>query len=91
MLNLEQIIKNESVEDIILFFASRPNGIGYIRLDSLFVRFRHEVIEEGELLKTTQRMRREKIIETRGQSMLYFPGPHWREPQFMAEKKYGIE
>lgn len=91
MLNLEHIIKNESVEDIILFFSSRPNGIGYIRLDSLFVRFRHEVIAEGDLLKTSQRMLREKIIETHENSMIYFPGPNWRAPKFMTEKKYGIE
>jgi hypothetical protein len=91
MLNLENIIRNESVEDIILFFSSRSNGIGYITMDGLFVRFRRSVIAEGELLMTSHRMLREKMIESRGHSMVYFKGPNWKEPAFMTEKKYGIE
>jgi leucyl-tRNA synthetase len=90
MLNCEEIIKNESLEEIILFFSGRPGGIGYIKLDQLFVLFRHSAIADGELLLTTQRMYREGMIENRGHSMVFFKGLNWKEPAFMTEKKYGI-
>ncbi|MEQ9968516.1 hypothetical protein ABRP72_04930 [Pectobacterium carotovorum] len=51
MVDLKAIIEKESVSDIVSFFAGSTKGIGYPQLDNFFVRYRFDVISDGELLK----------------------------------------
>lgn len=87
MLDLENIYKNESVEDILLHFAPRTP---YPVIDRMFVRYKFEVISEGKLLQTFQRFIWEgKLVEN--ENPLPEKGPNWKEPDFVTQKRYGIE
>ncbi|MDK2353118.1 immunity protein [Pseudomonas paraeruginosa] len=86
MLDLEGIYKNESVEDVLLYFAPRTP---YPSIDRMYVNYKFEVVANGRLLKTYQRLVREgKLLEN--EKPLPEKGPNWKEPKFVTEKKYGI-
>ncbi|HDU4711202.1 TPA: immunity protein [Klebsiella aerogenes] len=87
MLDLESIYKNESVEDVLLHFTLRTP---YPSIDRMYVNYKFEVIEHGELLRTHQRLFDEGKLKNTG-GPLPEKGPNWKEPKFVAEKKYGIE
>ncbi|PHM22595.1 immunity protein [Xenorhabdus budapestensis] len=81
---LEQMIKNESVEDILLVFSLKS---ACPSIDRMYVRYRFEVIEEGELWKTYKRLLNEgKLAE--GEKGKMIKGPNWKEPEFSRTKKY---
>ncbi|AZC16300.1 immunity protein [Pseudomonas sp. CMR5c] len=87
MIDLENIFKKESVEDVILHFAPR---IPYPRIDRIYVKYNFEVIASGELLRTYQRLLKEgKLLENK--KPLPEKGPNWKEPVFVTEKRYGLE
>ncbi|WP_235428012.1 hypothetical protein [Xenorhabdus khoisanae] len=50
---LEQMIKNEAVENILLVFSLKSS---YPSIDRMYVRYRFEVLEEGELWKAYERL-----------------------------------
>jgi len=87
MSNMEAIIKNESIEDVLLVLA--PNT-SYPGIDRLYVRFNFDVIENRELFFTYQRLVAEgKLAEDeKGHTI---KGPNWKEPAFITEKKYSFE
>ncbi|MCS3606939.1 immunity protein [Erwinia rhapontici] len=86
MLDLEGIYQNESVEDVLLYFALRTP---YQTIDLMYVQYKFEVAAERELLFTCQRLVKEgKLIET-GKPLME-KGPNWKEPKFVTDKKYGI-
>ncbi|MCG7368078.1 immunity protein [Pantoea sp. ACRSH] len=87
MLDLEGIYKNESVEDVLLHFAPQTP---YPGIDRMYVRFKFDVIENGELLRTYQRLCKEGKLTETGKP-LPEKGPNWKEPAFVTQKKYGIE
>ena len=61
MLDLEGIYQNESVEDVLLYFALRTS---YPWIDRMYVRYKFEVAAERELLFTCQRLVKEgKLME----------------------------
>ncbi|EJB8386660.1 MULTISPECIES: immunity protein [Pseudomonas aeruginosa group] len=86
MLNLEAIYKNESIEDVLLYFAPRTP---YPSIDRMYVRYRFEAVASGELLRTHQRLFQEGKLKKTGRP-LPEKGPSWKEPKFVTEKKYGI-
>ena len=87
MLDLEGIYKNESVEDVLLYFALRTP---YPNIDRMYVRYKFEVAAESVLSITFQRLVKEgKLMET-GKPLME-KGPNWKEPKFVTEKKYGIK
>ncbi|WP_422824056.1 hypothetical protein [Xenorhabdus entomophaga] len=53
----------------------------------MYVRYRFEVLEEGELWKTYERLLNEgKLAEDeKGKTI---KGPNWKEPEFSRVKKY---
>jgi hypothetical protein len=63
MLDLESIYKNESVEDVLLHFALRAP---YPSIDRMYVNYKFEVIEHGELLRTHQRLFDEGKLKKQG-------------------------
>lgn len=89
MIDLKTIIEKESVSDIVSFFAGSTKGIGYPQLDNFFVRYRFDVISDGGLLKVFDDLLKAGVVEW-GEKMLVKKGPNWKEPKFVAEKKYGF-
>ncbi|EHP4083735.1 immunity protein [Salmonella enterica] len=87
MLDLESIYKNESVEDVLLHFALHTP---YQTIDRMYVNYKFEVVANGELLKTHQKLFKEGKLKKTGKP-LPEKGPNWKEPRFVTEKKYGIE
>lgn len=84
---MEKIIKNETVEDVLLAFA--PNT-AYQGIDRMYIRYRFDVVADRRLLFTYQRLIKEgKLVEDeKGHT---FKGPNWKEPKFVTDKKYDIE
>lgn len=89
MINFKAMFEKESVSDIVSFFAGSTKGIGYPQLDNFFVRYRFDVISDGELLKVFDDLLKAGVVEW-GEKMLVKKGPNWKEPKFVAEKKYGF-
>ncbi|AOM41366.1 MULTISPECIES: immunity protein [Xenorhabdus] len=81
---LEQMIKNESVEDILLVFSLKSS---YPSIDRMYVRFNFEVIEKNELWTTYKRLLDEGKL-TKDNKGKTIKGPNWKEPEFSRTKKY---
>lgn len=90
MTDFKAMIEKESVSDVLSFFAGSTKGIGYPQIDNFFVRYKFEVVGNGELLKAFENLRSRGIVMW-GDKMLVKKGPNWKEPKFVTEKKYGIE
>ncbi|KGA33844.1 hypothetical protein KU74_10180 [Pectobacterium brasiliense] len=88
MIDFQTMFEKESVSDIVSFFAGSAKGIGYPQLDNFFVRYRFDVIGDGELLEVFDDLLKSGVVEW-GEKMLVKKGPNWKEPQFVIEKKYG--
>ncbi|ENQ6478398.1 immunity protein [Klebsiella pneumoniae] len=87
MLDLEGIYKNESVEDVLLFFAPRT---AYPTIDRMYVQYRFEIVEKALLYPAYAKLLKEgKLAEDEKGHTL--KGPNWKKPKFVTEKKYGIE
>ncbi|WP_028624223.1 hypothetical protein [Pseudomonas sp. Ant30-3] len=82
---VEQIVKNETVEDVLTVFAL---GSAIPSLDRMFGRYRYEVIKSGELLKTYARLFEEGVLAN-GVGPVAIKGPNWKAPPFVTERKYG--
>ncbi|WP_432218636.1 immunity protein [Pseudomonas kribbensis] len=81
---VEQIVKNETVEDVLTVFAL---GSAIPSLDRMFGRYRYEVIQSGELLKTYARLFEEGVLAC-GDGPIAIKGPNWSPPKFMIENRY---
>jgi hypothetical protein len=81
---VEQIVKNESVEDVLTVFAL---GSAIPSLDRLFGRYRYEVIASGELLETYARLFEQGVLAN-GDGPVAVKGPNWRAPSFMTNNTY---
>ncbi|EBC2570798.1 immunity protein, partial [Salmonella enterica] len=66
MLDLESIYKNESVEDVLLHFALRTP---YQTIDRMYVNYKFEVVANGELLKTHQKLFKEGKLKKTGKPL----------------------
>ncbi|WP_407322857.1 immunity protein [Klebsiella variicola] len=86
MLDLESIYKNVSVEDVLLYFSPITP---YPSIDRMYVRYNSDVVANGELLRTHDRLFKEGKLKHTGQP-LPDKGPNWREPEFVKEKRYGV-
>lgn len=84
MSTVEQIVKNESLEEIVTVFAllkANPH------LDMLIRRHNPELIQHGELEKTYTKLFEAGILES-GEKGLCIKGPNWKAPKFVTEKRY---
>ncbi|MFC6298106.1 immunity protein [Pseudomonas sp. CCM 7893] len=87
MLDLESVYKNESVEDVLLYFALRTT---YPNIDRMYVSYKFEVVGCGALLQIYQRLLHEgNLVENK--NPLPEKGPYWKESAFITEKRYIIE
>jgi hypothetical protein len=89
MIDFKAMIEKERVYDVVSLFAGCTKGIGYPQLDNFFVRYRFNVVSNGELSKVFDEMLRDGVVNF-GNKMLVIKGPNWKEPKFVTEKKYGI-
>jgi len=84
-MSLTEIVKNESVEDVLTFLGPTSD---YTKLDKLFTYNRYDVISSGELSATYDELFRKGVLQDlNGQAV---KGPNWKEPKFVTDKKYGI-
>ncbi|MOA15056.1 MULTISPECIES: hypothetical protein [Pseudomonas] len=84
MSTVEQIVKNEPLEEIVTVFALlKPHR----QLDMLIRRHNRELIQHGELEKTYKNLFEAGIL-TGGEKGLCAKGPNWKAPKFVLEKRY---
>ncbi|KFE57753.1 immunity protein [Pseudomonas syringae] len=83
---VEQIVKNESVEDVLTLFALNK---GLPSLDMMFSRYRREVIISGEFLRVYRRLFDEGVLAP-GDNIIAAKGPNWKEPKFLSDKRYAV-
>ncbi|MCE0461298.1 immunity protein [Pseudomonas uvaldensis] len=84
MNSIEQIIKNESIEDIVSAFGI---GLAYPSLDRMVSRYRFDAVANGELLRTYTKLFEEGILAN-GDGPVAIKGPNWKAPKFVTEKRY---
>ncbi|WP_046270514.1 hypothetical protein [Pseudomonas syringae] len=87
MTNIKDIIINETVADVLAVLAL---NLSQPRIDRLYTAYKFEALQSGELWGTYTRLFREGILalDEKGRTA---KGPHWKEPAFIAEKKYTVE
>jgi hypothetical protein len=90
MINFNELIANESVEDVIVFFAGSSKSIGYPEVDRFFSRYKPVVHQTGEFMNTFHALSSRGIVSM-NEKMGLIKGPNWKAPAFMEQKKYGIE
>lgn len=88
MIDIEAIYKNESVEDVLLYFSPQTP---YPGIDRMYVKYNFEVVARRELLFTYEKLLREGKLSESSNELLPLKGPNWKEPKFVTEKKYGIK
>lgn len=84
MNTIEQIVKNESLDDIVAVFAlfnAPPH------LDMMIRRHNRELIKYGDLESTYTRLFANGIL-AKGEKGLSVKGPNWTPPKFMTENRY---
>ncbi len=62
-------------------------GLAFPSIDTLFGRYRFEVIARGELWRTYEELFREGVL-AEGNAAVAIPGPNWEIPEFMSDKRY---
>ncbi|HAK1938477.1 TPA: immunity protein [Salmonella enterica] len=85
-MSLKDIVKNESVEDVLTFLGPTSD---YRKLDRLYTYNRFDVVSSGELSSTYDGLFRKGVLQDLNSKVV--KGPNWKAPTFVTEKKYGIE
>jgi len=81
---VEQVVINESVEDVVKVFALKS---GIPSLDIMFGRYKREVVASGELFRVYDRLFKEGVLAP-GKNGVAIKGPNWTEPKFLLEERY---
>jgi hypothetical protein len=81
---VEQILQNESVEEVVTVFALFKSASA---VDRMYGLFRLEVITSGELVRTYNHLFEVGILasDENGKTV---KGPNWKAPTFFVEKRY---
>jgi hypothetical protein len=82
---IEQLVKDESLEDIVTVFAlfkATPH------LDMMISRYKPEAIRHGELHLAYTRLFEKGVLE-KGEKGMAKKGPNWKAPKFVTENRYG--
>ena len=85
-MSLKDLVENESVSDVLTFLGPTSD---YRKLDRLYTYNRFDVIASGELSSTYEELFKKGILQDNGGKTV--KGPNWSPPQFVLDKKYGIE
>lgn len=84
MNTVEQIVKNEPLEEIVTVFALLR---AHPHLDMLIRRHNRELVQHGELEKAYIKLFEAGVLIS-GDKGLCIKGPNWKAPRFMLEKRY---
>lgn len=82
---LQDIVKNEAVEDVVTFLGLSSD---YRKLDRLYTYNKPDVVISGELSEKYDELFRKGVLDEKDGKVI--KGPNWKEPKFVTEKKYGI-
>lgn len=85
-MNLTDIVKNESIEDVLTFLGPTTD---YRRLDRLYTYNRFEAITSGDLSAIYDELFQKGVLQDLNGKAV--KGVNWKAPAFVTEKKYGIE
>lgn len=83
---IEEIIKNESVSDVLRYFGP---GRHISKIDRMYVSYKFEVISEGVLLSEYKKLFDSEELKYDANKNV-IKGPNWKEPIFVTQKKYDI-
>ncbi len=81
---MEQIVKNESIEDVLAVIALR---FGMPSIDMIYGKYRKEAVLSGELFYVYAQLVKGGVLASSG-SWHAAKGPNWKEPAFVSEGKY---
>jgi hypothetical protein len=85
MNTIEQIVKNESLDDIVTVFALlKPTP----HLDMMIRRYNRETLKEYGALENAYARLFTAGVLANGDKGLAIKGPNWKAPQFVIEKRY---
>lgn len=85
MADMKEIIKNETLDDVLTVFALTSD---YRQLDRLYTYTNFDVVSSGELSDKYNKLFHNGVLENKHGTVV--KGPNWKEPQFVTEKKYGF-
>ncbi|PZW75606.1 hypothetical protein DFS21_112124 [Pseudomonas sp. 2848] len=84
---LSAVIRNEDPQDVMLFLTATNRSISYPRIDRLYASSDWPYIGDIQgLMRVIDGMCDRGLLSRSKQG--FVKGPHWREPQFLTEKKY---
>jgi hypothetical protein len=94
MINSDEIVQKEKMSDVILFVVRlQESGISYPALDRFFGNHKASIWYESyntDLIYETRKLEENGEIYS-GKTYMYKKGPKWKQPDFVKQKKYGIE
>jgi hypothetical protein len=79
---IEDIIKNESVSDVLRYFGP---GRDISKIDRMYVSYKFEVISEGVLLSEYKKLFDNGELKYDSNKNV-IKGPNWKEPAFVTQK-----
>lgn len=86
-ISIENIIKNESVRDVLRYFGP---GRHVSKIDQMYVSYKFEAISEGVVLLEYKKMFDDGELAYNSNHDV-IKGPNWKAPDFVTQKKYDIE
>ena len=90
MINFKEMVRLEEMKDVVIYLVGRKEGgISHPSLDQFFHLNNAEEKYDSyniRLINETEDLMDKKIIISG-----YKKGPHWQAPQFVRDRKYGIE
>ncbi|EJG5923174.1 immunity protein [Salmonella enterica] len=85
-MSLKDIVKNESIADVLTLLGPTSD---YCKLDRLYSYNRFEAITSGELSMVYDELFKNGVLQDKNGTVV--KGPNWKEPKFVTEKKYKIK
>jgi hypothetical protein len=84
MNTIEQIVTNESLDDIVTVFSLFK---AHPHLDMMIGQYKPDLIRHGELESSYARLFENGVL-ARGEKGVTIKGPNWKAPDFFKEKRY---
>jgi hypothetical protein len=85
MNTIEQIVKNETLDDIVTVFSLfKPNP----HLDMMIRRYNRDLIKKYGVLEDSYTRLIAAGVLINGDKGLALKGPKWKAPKFMTENRY---
>ena len=90
MIDFDAVVKHEEMKDVVLFLIGKKNeGMSHPSLDRFF-----NIHKASDKYDTYNIQLIAVVQDLMGKGEIvsgYKKGPNWKEPDFVTQKKYGIE